>query len=68
MNDPAFAHALRDMLERDLADCEEITLEGWLRRPAWERLLARLFGHLDLWLWGLTQMRIAWPHLRRRRR
>ncbi len=68
VNDPAFAHALRDMFERDLADCEEITLDAWLRRPARERFLARLFGYLDLWLWGLTQMRIVWPHLRRRRR
>ncbi len=64
---PEFAVRLEAMLRRDLEDCEEITLEGWLTRPAWERLLARLFGHLDLWLWGLAQMRGVWPSLRRGR-
>ncbi len=64
---PEFAARLEAMLRRDLEDCEEITLEGWLTRPAWERLLARLFGHLDLWLWGLAQMRGVWPNLRRGR-
>jgi cardiolipin synthase len=38
MRDPAVAARLLEDYERDLAVCEEITLERWQRRPIWEKI------------------------------
>ncbi len=37
MRDPAIARQLIEQFEADLADCREVTLDAWRRRPVWEK-------------------------------
>jgi cardiolipin synthase len=39
MRDPELAARLLQDYERDLGDCEEVTLERWQRRPLWEKIV-----------------------------
>jgi cardiolipin synthase len=47
MRDGAVAARLMDDYARDLRDSVEITLEGWERRPLWEKLLGRVIWILE---------------------
>jgi len=39
MRDPSVAARLLQDYEKDLADCTEMTLERWQRRPVWEKVV-----------------------------
>jgi len=39
MRDPSVAERLLRDYERDLRDCEEVTLQRWQRRPLWEKIV-----------------------------
>ena len=47
LRDPAVAARLRQDYERDLARCEEITLERWRRRPLWEKIVGPFIWILE---------------------
>ena len=51
LEDPAFAGALEEQFQRDLAVSEPVTLQTWTRRPRLQRLSERLSTGL-LWLPG----------------
>jgi cardiolipin synthase len=39
MRDPELAARLLQDYERDLRECDEVTLQRWLRRPVWEKVV-----------------------------
>jgi cardiolipin synthase len=39
MRDPSVAARLLEDYARDVRDSDEITLERWLRRPLWEKIV-----------------------------
>ncbi len=47
MRDPAVAARLADDYDRDLAASTEITLDGWRRRPRWEKIVGRFVWILE---------------------
>lgn len=45
-----FAQQVLALIEQDVADCEEITLQGWMQRPWHLRLKDYCLGALNSWL------------------
>jgi hypothetical protein len=50
VDDQAFAMELKEQLERDLAQCHEISYASWQARPWRRRLLEWFWGRIDVWL------------------
>jgi len=54
VDDQTFALELKNMLERDMEQCYEISYASWQARPWHRRLLEWFWGRVDVWLAQLS--------------
>ena len=50
VEDVVFADELRELFERDFAECEEIECDQWRGRARWGRFLEWFWGWVDRWI------------------
>lgn len=56
VRDNTFAQQVQNMLEQDLANCEELIYEQWRQRTRWRRLQEWFWGQIDKLLLKLSAM------------